>query len=117
MTENDGRKYGDFLLLSYHKLKSSAYMEALRKRGIPTEFSGELPVTGWSSALRLKRRLRAAGDPLNESLSLAVLQAEYHITPAEWFLFTEEVKKKDRAAGKTVFNHLPVRSLAIFGDK
>lgn len=86
-------KYEDFLLLSFHKVRNTAYTKEFRKRKIPLKFDGSLPMRDYSPIQLLNLRVQAVCHPFDETLSFRALCECGNVFPKEWDLFRMCVKE------------------------
>ena len=74
-------RYGDFLILTLNKRETADYVEALARRGIPTDVAGKAPYRSVEPIRRCVMVLRLLLEPTNPA---AVLQVLRECFQAEW---------------------------------
>ena len=91
--EENGNRFGDFLILSFYREKHSEYTEVFRKYRIPIKYDGLLDISDYRPVVLLNLRVQAVTHPFDERLSFRALCECGEVTPQEWDLFRMNVKK------------------------
>src|SRR5262249_48403488 len=93
----DGIAYRDIAILSRRKIEGTKFARALRSRGIPYTFVGDMRIFSTSLVRDLLAYLRAAADPLSSGIDLARIMLAHGVSEQDVKIVNHTAKARVRA--------------------